>query len=469
MTESPFWKNTMPKPASIPILCATVLLLFAMPLLVAEEASPGFFKEWTFEPTDVVPGVFGYAKVFPAATPVEVEMDFLPESGTMKQFSISAWIRPTGYERYNEIFRQENDRRILFSLQEDATILSLGLNIGGHVECDAPVDRNAMFDGNWHFVAGTFDGETMRVWLNGREIHQLFRPGKIAVSRNPVGFIGSMNGTQELFQGAIENLQMTDVAYSAEKITELHLLGLAALDKKNEALNREIARFYIKENDLLETILATRKAHAKVKQDGGIDATIDHKTFLAGLDRRLTLDFPDEVKRFLKLTDLQPSQLITANDLGELKAKADAVVRLMVEYLPLTPDQWNFLSPDEKEQWKKVEAVHKSYEQLRFDEAVASIRTLLDVLEAAKSSVKERPVVRERVAPYVTPQTPAPRTYDENQATELIRRDWLHQCNGQPTAERILQEIDWAVALAKRIRLCLIIVQRQCSTGSAVA
>jgi len=55
----------MPKPVPVRILCATALLSLAMPLF-AEDI--GFFKEWTFEPTDTVPGVFGYAKVFPATT-----------------------------------------------------------------------------------------------------------------------------------------------------------------------------------------------------------------------------------------------------------------------------------------------------------------------------------------------------------------------------------------------------------------
>ena len=48
---------------------------------------------------------------------------------------------PTELGVYREIFRKEDGtRRILFSFQEDGAILSLGLNIGGYIECDAKID-----------------------------------------------------------------------------------------------------------------------------------------------------------------------------------------------------------------------------------------------------------------------------------------------------------------------------------------
>ena len=64
-----------------------------------------------------------------------------PEFGTMSEISLSAWTFPTDLGVYKEIFRKEDgDRRVLFSFQHDGTILSLGLNINGYVECDASID-----------------------------------------------------------------------------------------------------------------------------------------------------------------------------------------------------------------------------------------------------------------------------------------------------------------------------------------
>ena len=167
-------------------------------------------RYWSFDDQGNVTGVFGKAMTFPAEKPLSVNMDFLPQSGTLEQFTVSAWIRPTAFEQYNEIFRQECNERILFSLQEHATILSLGLNINGYVECDAKVDPAVLFDGNWHYAVGTFDGQTMRVYLDGKEIESLKRPGQIRVNPGPRGFIGSSSGTGEFFVGSIDELKISN-------------------------------------------------------------------------------------------------------------------------------------------------------------------------------------------------------------------------------------------------------------------
>ncbi|MEI6502547.1 MAG: hypothetical protein WCP21_16180, partial [Armatimonadota bacterium] len=63
-----------------------------------------------------------------------------PDFSETKTLSLSAWVQPTEFGPYNEIFRKEDgEMRVLFSFQEHGTILSLGLNIGGYVECDAPI------------------------------------------------------------------------------------------------------------------------------------------------------------------------------------------------------------------------------------------------------------------------------------------------------------------------------------------
>ena len=101
---------------------------------------------------------------------------------------------------YREIFRKEDgDDRVLFSFQNDGTILSLGLNIGGYVECDAKISRTGARR-PWHHCAATFDGRWMRVYLDGDEIGSLERPGTIRAGGSAPGCIGSSNGG-ECFQG----------------------------------------------------------------------------------------------------------------------------------------------------------------------------------------------------------------------------------------------------------------------------
>ena len=82
-----------------------------------------------------------------------------PAFGELEQIALSAWVMPTEFAACNEIFRKEDgDARVLFSFQEEGSILSLGLNIGGYVECDAKIEPDQLLDGRWHHCAGTFDG-----------------------------------------------------------------------------------------------------------------------------------------------------------------------------------------------------------------------------------------------------------------------------------------------------------------------
>ncbi|MBM3888402.1 MAG: LamG domain-containing protein, partial [Verrucomicrobia bacterium] len=124
-----------------------------------------------------------------------------PAFGAMAKISFSAWVQPAGFDRYNEIFRKEDgNNRVLFSFQENGRILSLGLNIGGYVECDAKIEPAQVADGLWHHAAAVFDGEVMRVYLDGAQVGALARPGGIVAGGPACGCIGSSNGG-ELFRG----------------------------------------------------------------------------------------------------------------------------------------------------------------------------------------------------------------------------------------------------------------------------
>jgi len=104
-----------------------------------------------------------------------------PDFAGRQKLSFSAWVKPANLDQFKEIFRKEDgEQRVLFSFQEQGTILSLGLNIGGYIECDAKLDPLEVLDGQWHHCAATFDGEWMRVYLDGRRIGQLNRPGALS-------------------------------------------------------------------------------------------------------------------------------------------------------------------------------------------------------------------------------------------------------------------------------------------------
>ncbi|MCX6927837.1 MAG: LamG domain-containing protein, partial [Verrucomicrobia bacterium] len=153
-----------------------------------------------------VEGLFGRALSFSGQHLLRVpgRPDFQGQS----KLSFSAWARPASFDHYNEIFRKEDgEQRVLFSFQENGTVLSLGLNIGGYVECDAKIDPLEVLDGQWHHCSATFDGQWMRVYLDGRQIGELNRPGPIIAGGSAPGCICSAGGG-ECFQGLMDDLRI---------------------------------------------------------------------------------------------------------------------------------------------------------------------------------------------------------------------------------------------------------------------
>ena len=164
-----------------------------------------------------VPGLFGSAMRFSGSHIVGVRER--PKFNGLEKLSLSAWVRPTELGSYREIFRQDaGDDRVLFSFQHGGTILSFGLNVDGYMECDAAIAPAQVLDGMWHHCAATFDGRSMRVYLDGRQVGAIDRPGKIAANNSAPGCIGSSNGAEN-FQGAMDELCIYAEAISAEAQT----------------------------------------------------------------------------------------------------------------------------------------------------------------------------------------------------------------------------------------------------------
>ena len=428
-------------PLTIRLVAGACFCLFLSSGVVAEE----FEKHWPFDEQENTSGVFGNAMSLPAAKPLAVSMDFLPPSAAVERFTVSAWIRPTAYERYNEIFRQECQERILFSLQEDATILSLGLNIGGYAECDAPIDPAVLLDGDWHHAVGTFDGQRMRVYFDGKEIASLNRPGQIRVNPAPNGFIGSSSGNGELFVGTIDELKIASRCETPQQITAAYQAGVEALNQHYAAIDTEIRGFYRQGPDFAGTLAASRANYF------GGEHTSNHADFQPRLTATLRKDFPAETDEFLRLTGSSPVKVILENDLSELRRKVEQITMQMIEYKPLTEDQWRLLSPEERDKWEEIEQLRNEFQKNSLDGGTQSLTRLVELLKNAKEMIQQRPEVREAVAPWVVPATAPPRTYSQTETDQLLRDDWLYQCDGKPTAARILDEIKWSQALVARL------------------
>ncbi|MGC6455274.1 MAG: FAD-dependent oxidoreductase [Coraliomargaritaceae bacterium] len=85
----------------------------------------------------------------------------------------------------------------------------------------------------WQHVAGTFDGQTMKVYVNGKldNERQLSKPAQISTSQSPV-HIGSVK-RRSPFTGTIDELILRDSATPAEGIAEAFESGMIEFQKAN--------------------------------------------------------------------------------------------------------------------------------------------------------------------------------------------------------------------------------------------
>lgn len=370
----------------------------------------------------------------------------ISKSAGMAGITFSVWAKPSELGGNREIFRQECGKRLLFSFQGSGHILTLGLNVGGYVECDAKITPGQVLDGWWHHCAATFDGKCMRVYLDGKEVGSLKRPGKIATTYAAASFIGSSSGTGEHYQGGLDDLRIYRDALTADQIAMLHKHGQRSLEQFAKSLDRELGSLYVASKSFAETIADTRKniieKNARLSRD-----------LADALARKIRTGFPEDYDNFAKWTGIAPIRCLTARDTGAGAKQARRLVDLMVEYRPLTECQWKTQTPEQVRKWKDAEVIEKRLAALeRRGEAGRFSAEWIEIVMEAGRRIQFRPSVREPVAPYITPSTPETRNLSATEARDALELDWLHQADGKPTPQRIRKEIEWTFELAARIQ-----------------
>jgi hypothetical protein len=389
-------------------------------------------------------GVYGWAAELGSKHALAVRA---PGRADQAAISFSAWLRPRELRGYREIFRQECVERLLFSLQEDGASLTLGLNIdGAYVECRAPVAPRRLVDGGWHHAAATFDGQRMRVYLDGCEIGHLARSGKLVIRPGGTAFIGSSSGRGEFFQGGLDDLRVYGTALTSNEVASLARNGRETLTRRAKELADRVAACYVSRPTLAETLVATRKQIL----DKGLRLDREVSDQVRGW---LAAQFPDEVLTFSSFTGQTPLDYVTDRAADVNERLAGRLVELLLEYKPLTAHQWSKQTADDRRRWDEADKLRVRFETLKARGTAAQFApewiTLMFDLGAR---IQFRPSQREAVAPYITPETPETRTLTAAEARAALQRDWLHQADENPTPERIRHEIQWAREMAERIR-----------------
>ena len=140
---------------------------------------------------------------------------------TGNQITLEAWVRPANItsSTYYNVIRQEGGGLPdwLMAFQNRGTILSFGLKTnGGYYELDVPITATDYTDGNWHHIAATYDGSSMKLYVDGNKIGSRSKTGTVSKSGH-VHSIGRMWG-KEYFNGAIDEVRFWNIAKTQSEI-----------------------------------------------------------------------------------------------------------------------------------------------------------------------------------------------------------------------------------------------------------
>jgi len=128
--------------------------------------------------------------------------------------AIMAAVAPNHYTDIDSVYAKAGS-------DDDSVRLGLTGGDGIHFYVDTGSDFNLSVSdagvqlGEWQHIAGTFDGTTSRIFLNGEQIGEMPVSGTIITNTNPATVAG---GT---FEGAVDEFKIFDVALTPDEIDQV--------------------------------------------------------------------------------------------------------------------------------------------------------------------------------------------------------------------------------------------------------
>ncbi|MBX7257028.1 MAG: DUF4981 domain-containing protein [Candidatus Hydrogenedentes bacterium] len=129
--------------------------------------------------------------------------------------TLEAWVCPTEEEGLNPYITKGNQQ---FALQQfGPKTLDFHIQDGSPVVLSAPVPENWL--GTWHHIAGTYDGETLRLFIDGRFVAEKAHAGTADFSPYPV-YIGRNPELMRTMRGTIDSVRIYGYALSEAELND---------------------------------------------------------------------------------------------------------------------------------------------------------------------------------------------------------------------------------------------------------
>lgn len=168
---------------------------------------------------EVVSGKVGNAYAFDGAH-VAIADD---ESLGVEAVTVAAWVKPRGVKSREYIFDGRNHQ---YGIKEVDGTEEPRFFVFDDQQTFYRVDADvSLTDGAWTHVAGTYDGASMRIYVDGEHLGTNDSPSRpIGVSSGP-SRIGDYIGDGYGFSGAIDDVRVYNRALSSDEVAELASMG----------------------------------------------------------------------------------------------------------------------------------------------------------------------------------------------------------------------------------------------------
>ena len=137
--------------------------------------------------------------------------------------TVEAWIKPISIPPTGA-FASIASKTEVFSLQFNGPRLEFTI-IQGSTRRRLQAAQGAIAVGGVYHVVGTYDGTTQRLYINGTEVVSAALTGAMNVNTAAV-YIGSWDGTTELFKGTIDEVAVYSTALAADRIAAHRTAGI---------------------------------------------------------------------------------------------------------------------------------------------------------------------------------------------------------------------------------------------------
>jgi hypothetical protein len=143
-----------------------------------------------------------------------------PSLNVSNAITIAAWIKPSKYgtQRILRKVDETNDLGYSLFLGIDSTI-SIRFNNSNLTRLNSISNYPATGD-TWMHVASTYDGTTIRIYVNGVEDNTVNRSFNIGTAKNDLT-IGAQENETNLFKGSIDDIRIYNYALSTSEISDL--------------------------------------------------------------------------------------------------------------------------------------------------------------------------------------------------------------------------------------------------------